>query len=180
MANAIDDYYGLLYQTKQFQTTAVPGGESVNAALKAPPATAVASETSSANRAKAVGLTPSPGSPYDQNRNKDYYKDTYDSQGIVRPPTFQVSVTGGTATAGSGTLDVDGQVTAAVAYNAAFGAVDTAIEALSTVGAGQAKVTGGPLPGTPLEVVLLKGKVLTVKTTALTGTGTPVLKVSPA
>lgn len=85
MTSPSADYYALLYQKKQFESTAVPGGESITAVIVNPPATAVAAEARSLANAKAVGLTNSPGSPYDPNRNKDYYKDAYDSVGIVRP-----------------------------------------------------------------------------------------------
>jgi len=54
----------------------------------------------------------------------------------------------GTPTGGSFRLAFAGQVTAAIAYNAAVADVQAALEALSTIGAGNVVVTGaGALPG---------------------------------
>jgi len=51
----------------------------------------------------------------------------------------------GTPTGGTFALSFRGQVTAAIAYNAAGNAVQTALQALSTIGSGNATVTGaGP------------------------------------
>lgn len=47
-----------------------------------------------------------------------------------------------TPTGGTFTLTFDGQTTSAIAYNAAASAVDTALEALSTIGAGNVAVSG--------------------------------------
>lgn len=55
----------------------------------------------------------------------------------------------GTPTGGNFTLTFNGQTTANIAYNATAAAVQTALQALSTVGAGNVTVTGGPGPGTP-------------------------------
>jgi hypothetical protein len=52
--------------------------------------------------------------------------------------------TGGTA--GDFTLNFDGQVTAAIAYNATAAQVQTALEALSNVNPGDIVAAGGPLP----------------------------------
>lgn len=54
----------------------------------------------------------------------------------------------GAATAGTITIGFDGETTAAIAFNASAAAVQTALEALSNVNAGDVVVTGGPLPGT--------------------------------
>jgi len=63
------------------------------------------------------------------------------------------------STSGTFTVTVDGQTTAGIAYNATAVAVKTALEALATVGAGKATVTGsagGPyvltLPGSAAAV----------------------------
>jgi len=53
-----------------------------------------------------------------------------------------VTFTGGPFTAGTFTLTVGGQTTAGIAYNAAAAAIKTALELLSTVGSGNATVTG--------------------------------------
>lgn len=52
------------------------------------------------------------------------------------------SVTLTSATGGTFTLSFGGQTTAAIAFNAAASAVQTALEALSTIGAGNVAVTG--------------------------------------
>lgn len=54
----------------------------------------------------------------------------------------------GAATAGTITIGFDGETTAAIAFNATAAAVQTALEALSNINAGDVTVTGGPLPGT--------------------------------
>lgn len=54
----------------------------------------------------------------------------------------------GAATAGTITITFDGETTGAIAFNATASAVQTALDALSNVDAGDIVVTGGPLPGT--------------------------------
>lgn len=71
-----------------------------------------------------------------------------------------VALTGG-PTGGTFTLTFDGQTTGAIAYNADAAAVDTALEALSNIDAGDVACTGGPLPG-----------VNEVQTLTITGTPT--------
>ena len=58
----------------------------------------------------------------------------------------------GTPTGGTFTLTYDGQTTAAIAYNAVNATVDTELEALSNIGAGDITIGGGPLPGTAVTV----------------------------
>ncbi|MFI5778138.1 phage tail tube protein [Nocardia sp. NPDC051570] len=79
---------------------------------------------------------------------------------ITKPiaPTTK-TITLPTSTGGTFTVTVDGQTSTGIAYNATAAAVKTALEALSTVGAGKAEVTGstgGPytvgLPGTATTV----------------------------
>lgn len=55
----------------------------------------------------------------------------------------------GTPSGGTFTLTYAGQTTAPIAYNANAGAVQSALQALSTVGSGAVTVGGGPGPGTP-------------------------------
>jgi hypothetical protein len=57
----------------------------------------------------------------------------------------------GTPTGGTFVLDFGGQPTTDLAYNATAAAVQTALQALSTIGAGNATVTGTPA-GTPYVV----------------------------
>lgn len=66
----------------------------------------------------------------------------------------------GTPTAGNFTVSLDFMpggistpvVSGTIAWNSTAAAAQTAIQAMSNVGAGNALVTGGPLPGTPLTV----------------------------
>jgi hypothetical protein len=81
-----------------------------------------------------------------------------------------VTITG-TPTGGTFTLTYSGQTTAAIAYNATAAAVDSALEALSNVGAGQVAVTGGPGPGTPY-VVTFTGTLAGKNVNQMTATGT--------
>ncbi|HMH58556.1 MAG TPA: head decoration protein [Galbitalea sp.] len=82
----------------------------------------------------------------------------------------------GTPTGGTFTLTFAGQTTAGIAYNAAASAVQTALAALSTVGAGNVAVTGSN--GGPYTVtfggILAHTNVaaMTVSVSSLTG-GTP-------
>lgn len=54
----------------------------------------------------------------------------------------------GAASAGTVTIGVDGETTAAIAFNATAAAAQTALELLSNVDPGDIVVTGGPLPDT--------------------------------
>ncbi|WP_328438266.1 phage tail tube protein [Nocardia puris] len=74
-------------------------------------------------------------------------------------------------TSGTWTITVDGQTTSGLAHNIAAAALKTALEALSTVGAGNASVTGAN--GGPYTAVL-PGTVTTVSAsgTGLTPSGT--------
>jgi hypothetical protein len=63
----------------------------------------------------------------------------------------QVTIAG-TPTGGTFTLTYSGQTTAAIARNATAATVDTALEALSNIGAGNVSVAGGPGPSTPWTV----------------------------
>jgi hypothetical protein len=58
----------------------------------------------------------------------------------------------GTPTGGTFTLTYNAQTTAAIAFDAAAAAVQSALEALSNVDPGDLVVTGGPGPGTPYVV----------------------------
>ncbi len=60
-----------------------------------------------------------------------------------------VSITG-TPAGGTFTLTLDGATTAPIVFNAAAGAVQSALEALLNIGTGNVLCSGGPLPGTPV------------------------------
>ncbi len=82
------------------------------------------------------------------------------------PTAWIVSL--GSPTTGNFTLAVDGgPSTANIAHNAANSAVDSAVEALAAVGAGNATVTGSA--GGPYTVTLANGGTLTGSGTGLTG-----------
>lgn len=70
----------------------------------------------------------------------------------ARPNEVQAVTITGTPTGGTFTLTLDGETTAAIAYNAAAAAVQTALEGLSNVQAGAVVVAGGPGPTTPYTV----------------------------
>lgn len=93
-----------------------------------------------------------------------------------------VTITG-TPTGGNFTLTFRGQTTAAIAHNASSAAVQSAFTALSTVGAGNATVSGGPLPGTAVTITfsgaLAKQDVPAITaTSSLTGGVTPTITIS--
>lgn len=63
----------------------------------------------------------------------------------------RITVTG-TPTGGTFTATFSGQTTAAIAYNATAAAVQSALEALSNIAVGDVSCSGGPLPGTAVDV----------------------------
>lgn len=76
----------------------------------------------------------------------------------------------GTPTGGTFTLTYAGQTTGNIAFDATAGTVDTALEALSNIGAGEVTCTGGPLPGTPV-VVPFSGTLASTNLALMTGDG---------
>lgn len=89
------------------------------------------------------------------------------------------------ASVGTFTLTFDGQTTAAIAFNAAASAVQTALEALSNVNPGDVVAAGGPLPTTPVTITFtgrLAGQnvpQMTANSGSLTG-GTAVVSTTTA
>ncbi len=79
----------------------------------------------------------------------------WEYQTVLGTNDVQTISFGGTVTGGTWTFAKDGAVTTALQYNASAATVQTAIQALSTVGPGNAMVTGGPGPGTPLVVTFV-------------------------
>lgn len=63
----------------------------------------------------------------------------------------RITITG-TPTSGTFTITYAGQTTAAIAYNATAAAVAAALELLSTIGLGGVKGSGGPFPGTAVDI----------------------------
>jgi hypothetical protein len=85
----------------------------------------------------------------------------------------------GTVTGGTFKLKFGGQQTGDIAFNATAAQVDAALEALSSIGAGNVSVTGGPGPNSPWSVEFTGDLGLTdvpamTATKNLTGTGTGV------
>lgn len=71
---------------------------------------------------------------------------------VLTPSEVQsIAITGG-PTGGTFTITYSGQTTAAIVYNATAAQVQTALTALSNLGAGQVTCTGGPLPTTAVAV----------------------------
>jgi hypothetical protein len=79
------------------------------------------------------------------------------------------TVTLGSPSAGTFTLTYKGQTTSALAFNAAASAVQTAFVALSTVGSGNATVSGSA--GGPYSITFPTSGTLSQDTTAITGSG---------
>jgi len=93
-----------------------------------------------------------------------------------------VTITG-TPTGGTFTLTFRGATTTGIAYNATADAVETALEALSTIGDGDVRVTGGPGPGTPYVITFVNDlghqnvSNVTASAASLTGGTTPAVTV---
>lgn len=71
---------------------------------------------------------------------------------ILTPSEVQRITITGSPTGGTFTLTFSAQTTAGIAYNASAAAVQSALEALSNIAPGDITVTGGPLPGSFVEV----------------------------
>lgn len=91
----------------------------------------------------------------------------------VQTVTIANSPTGGTFT-----LSFAGQTTSAIAYNATAGTVQTAFQALSTVGSGNATVTGGPGPNSSWTITF-GGTLAAAAQAAITATGSLTGNASP-
>lgn len=93
-----------------------------------------------------------------------------------------VTITG-TPTGGVFSLDFKGQVAGAIAYNVTAAALQTALQALSTIGSGNVACSGGPLPGTAITctfsgpVVQRTVPLLTASAAGLTGGTSPAVVV---
>ena len=89
-----------------------------------------------------------------------------------------VTITGG-PTGGTFTLTFDGATTAAIAYNAAASAVQSALEALPNINPGDVTCTGGALPGTAVTVTF-GGQYLGDNVPQMTATGSLTGGTTPA
>jgi len=89
----------------------------------------------------------------------------------------------GTPAGGVFSVDFGGQSTV-IAYNAIASAVQTALQALSSIGSGNITCTGGPLPGTPVVCTFAGAKatgkqaLMTAFSGALTGGSTPTVAIT--
>lgn len=107
----------------------------------------------------------------------------YHKQGSALVPTgtgtneVQTISISGTPTGGTFSLTYNGQTTAALAYNAATSVVQTALQGLSTIGAGNATVTG--TAGTSY-VVTFVGALAATNTPAIVAVGTFTGGTTPA
>ena len=90
-----------------------------------------------------------------------------------------ITVTG-TPTGGTYTLTFSGQTTAAIVYNAAASAVQSALEALSNIAPGDITCAGGPHPGTPITVSFGGGAYDGADVPLMTATGSFTGGTSPA
>lgn len=94
-----------------------------------------------------------------------------------------VAITGG-PTGGTYTLTYSGQTTGPIVYNATATQVRTALAALSNVGSGNVACSGGPHPGTPVEVTFTGALAgtdvaqMTASAAGLTGGTSPAVNVS--
>jgi len=98
---------------------------------------------------------------------------------ILTPSEVQTITITGAPTGGTFTITFTGQTTSAIPYNATAAAVATAINALSSVGAGVVTVTGGPGPATPY-VVTFGGQYAGTDVASMTATGSFTGGTTPA
>lgn len=77
----------------------------------------------------------------------------------------------GSPTGGTFPLVCNGVVAAGIAYNASASAVQTALQALSSIGSGNVTCSGGPLPGTPIVCTFAGTLATGQQSLLLTGSG---------
>lgn len=112
------------------------------------------------------------GSMFGQKVTDDVYPSTNETQ------TISAS---GTVSGGSFKLTFGGQQTGTIAYNATAATVETALRALTTIGSGGCRCTGGALPGAGVVVEFIGAlaqtdvALLTVDNSLITGGGTIVV-----
>lgn len=70
----------------------------------------------------------------------------------IQGGTLHTISTTGTVTGGTFNLQFKEKITTPIAYNATAATIQTALEALSTIGVGNVTCSGGPLPSTPVSV----------------------------
>ncbi|MEE8305716.1 MAG: flagellar hook-basal body complex protein, partial [Gammaproteobacteria bacterium] len=101
------------------------------------------------------------------------------NEGTAAVNEVQTVAITGTPTGGTFKLTYAGQTTGTIAFNASAATVDSALEALSNIAAGDVTTTGGALPGTAAVVTFTSTlaaqdvALMTINTTALTGGTSP-------
>lgn len=103
--------------------------------------------------------------------------------GVLGTNEVQTVTISGAPTGGTFTLTFGGQTTAAIAFDATAGAVQTALRALSSIGADNVTVGGGPGPGTPYVVTFVgqmggQNVALMTSAHAFTGGTAPTIAVA--
>lgn len=89
----------------------------------------------------------------------------------------------GSPTGGTFKLSFEGEVTASIARNASAGTVQSALEALSSIGSGNVACGGGAFPGTPVTVTFQNAlggidvPMILLDTNAMTGGSSPTLGI---
>lgn len=94
---------------------------------------------------------------------------TIKTNGTATNEAQTITVTG-TPTGGSFALSFKGAVTTPIAYNGSASDVQTALQGLSTIGAGNVTCTGGPFPGTAV-VCTFAGTLASTNTPQITAGG---------
>ena len=85
----------------------------------------------------------------------------------VGPSTSTVAITGGTPTSGKFNITISAVNSANINYNADAATVQSTLEAMSGVGAGNILVTGGPFPGTAMTITFAGTLATSTKTPAM-------------
>jgi hypothetical protein len=93
-----------------------------------------------------------------------------------------ISITG-TPTGGTWIASLNGASSSAIAYNASASTLQTALQLVATIGAGNVVCTGGPLPGTPIVCTFVNALAnqalpLIITTDSFTGGSTPATHVN--
>ncbi len=124
------------------------------------------------------------------NAGKQYMESAvFDASSLTTPAgpgtnEVQTVTITGTPTGGTFTLTFRGATTGTIAFDAVAATVETALEAISTIGDGDVRVTGGPGPGTPYVVTFINDlghqnvDAMTASGAALTGGTTPAVAVA--
>lgn len=106
----------------------------------------------------------------------------YEAVSALLADNYQTLSISGTPTGGTFTLTYKGQTTAAIAFGATASAVQTALVALSTIGAGNVTCSGGPLPGSAVTIsftgALANDTTLLTHTDSFTGGTSPAAALS--